>query len=103
MKFLAFMICHQNVERNCFLPRIIYDTHFFHDSELIQILAELDNITSPRNYIDFNKSVNDLILLGKKVDNYIKTETDFKKLDYIISSINSYHERDYNAVHFMKP
>lgn len=101
MKFLAFMICHQKVERNCFLPRIIYDTHFFHDSELIQILAELDSITSPRIHIDFNKSVNDLILLGEKIDNYIKTEIDFKKLDYIISSVNSYHERDYNAVHFM--
>lgn len=101
IKFLAFVICHQSVERDCFLPRIIYDTHFFHDSELIQIITELDFITSPFNHNNVVKSVNDLVVLGKKVDNYIKTETDFKKLDYIISSINSYHERDYNTVHFM--
>lgn len=101
IKFLAHIICYQNVEKNCYLPYVIYDTHFFHDTKLIQILSELKCLSSSLSFNDVNKAISDLQLLGSRIDNYIEDITDFKKIDYIISSVNSYHERDYNAVHFM--
>ena len=101
IRFLAYIICHQNVENNLYLPYAIYDTHFFHDYKLIQILSSLNYLVSNISLNDVNKALADLEMFGAKIDAFILDITDFKKIDYIITAINSYHERDYNTVHFM--
>lgn len=47
-----------------------------------------------------SESIAKLVSTGKKIDNYINSESDYYKFDYILNSI--YKDNDYNQNHFFK-
>ncbi|WP_415346568.1 hypothetical protein [Clostridium perfringens] len=47
-----------------------------------------------------DKAINELLKFGKMIDNFLETEDDFWKLDYIINAIS--FDNEYNAYHLFK-
>lgn len=100
LKFISFLISHRN-ENLFYRPFKIYDTHFIYDDQLIHILdylrGSMKNINKSK---DVNDCVQDLVSIGKLVDEFIDDQYSFKKLDYIISSLSYVHSEEYEIRHF---
>lgn len=101
-KFLSFMLHRDSIKGNFYLPNIIYNPHFFYDDKNTHIIDYLEKSINIKN-LNSNSEIyiKGLINFCAKVDNFLKTRSDFDMLDYMISTISSFNERDYNAVHFM--
>lgn len=107
--FLNFIISHQDKEKNCnlYCPTWIYSSQRsgFEETRVLEYLsfdppkiAEL--ITNRQKKIYNKQKIKDLIRFGQMVDNYLETESDFWKLDYIINSV--FDDNNYNAYHLFK-
>lgn len=56
---------------------------------------------SGRNYSkNINDSINKILDTGKKIDSFLKSETEYYKLDYLINGI--YKDNSYNQNHYLK-
>lgn len=100
VKFLRFLNYIRDAHSSTLktLPRAIYVSDNYNQKPLI--LNYLSAASKNKTPLNVNKTIEDMVQVGKYVDDFLQIEDDFWKLDYLINAIA--FDNDYNASHLFR-
>ena len=85
-------LCQRNNTK--FTPNIIYTSNEdFRPTKILQLLKF-------KKRLSLDEYISELIIWGRKLDDFLESENDYYKLDYIANSI--YMDKEYNSNHLFK-